>query len=282
VYGTVFELTPKSDGSWVETVLYNFPLPHGGCCPYGGVAMDKSRNMYGATYSAFALTPGSSGWRATILHNFTGRNGDGSGPYASPILDPAGNLYGTTELGGSSRCGGGCGTVYQLTPTSDGKWKEHILHTFQARWDGSSPGVGALALDGAGHLYGTAGGGNSGHGVVFRLSLGSDDRWRETVLYNVPGGVNGDQPGAGVVMDKAGNLYGTTIAGGSTSCECGVVYKLAPGSKGKWTYTVLHRFVGSDGAQPNANLILDSEGNLYGTTATGGAGGAGVAFKLTP
>jgi uncharacterized repeat protein (TIGR03803 family) len=107
-------------------------------------------------------------------------------------------------------------------------------------------------------------------------------RWRETVLYNVPGGVNGDQPGAGVVMDKAGNLYGTTIAGGSTSCECGVVYKLAPGSKGKWTYTVLHRFVGSDGAQPNANLILDSEGNLYGTTATGGAGGAGVAFKLTP
>ena len=83
-------------------------------------------------------------------------------------------------------------------------------------------------------------------------------------------------------MDKAGNLYGTTIAGGSSQCDCGVVFKLSPGAGGKWKYTVLHTFVGSDGAQPDANLILNGKGNLYGTTATGGAGGYGVAFELTP
>jgi uncharacterized repeat protein (TIGR03803 family) len=82
-------------------------------------------------------------------------------------------------------------------------------------------------------------------------------------------------------MDKAGNLYGTTTAGG-TSCGCGLIYKLTPGSNGKWTYTVLHRFTGFDGAGPNANLIMDSKGNLYGTTTTGGAGGYGVAFEITP
>ena len=282
VYGTAFELIPQSGGTWVETVLYNFPLPGGGCCSYGGVVMGKSGNLYGATYSAFELTPGSKGWRGIILHNFTGQHGDGSGPLAGVILDSTGNLYGTTELGGSSRCGGGCGTVYQLMPTSNGKWKEHILHRFQARWDGSSPGVGALVLDSAGNLYGTAGGGNSGHGVVFMLSRVADDHWRETILYNITGGANGDSPGGGVVMDKAGNLYGTTIAGGDANCGCGVVYKLGPGSKGKWKYTVLHRFTGYDGAQPDANLILDKKGNLYGTTATGGASGAGVAFEVTP
>ena len=84
-----------------------------------------------------------------------------------------------------------------------------------------------------------------------------------------------------MVLDEVGNLYGTTVYGGS-GCDCGVVYKLAPGKKGKWTYTVLHTFVGSDGAQPDANLILDDKGNLYGTTATGGPGGYGVVFELTP
>jgi len=214
VYGTVFELTPQSNGAWGETVLYNFPLPGGGCCPYGGVAMDKLGNLYGATYSAFELASGSNGWRATILHNFTGQHGDGGGPYAGVIVDAIGNLYGTTEMGGSSRCGGGCGTVYQLTPTSGGKWKEHILHRFQARWDGSSPGVGTLVLDGSGNLYGTAaGGGRTGNGVVFKLTPGPDGRWSEAVLYNIPGGANGQEPSAGVVMDGSGNLYGTTIGG---------------------------------------------------------------------
>jgi len=101
-------------------------------------------------------------------------------------------------------------------------------------------------------------------------------------VYNIAGDADGDGPGGGVVMDKAGNLYGTTVAGGDPNCDCGVVYKLEPQAGGKWKYTVLHSFAGYDGAQPAANVILDSKGNLYGTTITGGAGGAGVAFELTP
>ena len=244
--------------------------------------IDKAGNLYGTGGSAYKLSPGSNGWKLSILHEFTCENGDGCDPYAGPIMGAAGNLYGTTAYGGgSSRCGEGCGTVYELSPQAHGRWKETILHRFQASWDGSYPSLGALVLDSKGNLYGTADGGNSGHGGILRMSPTSDGHWKETVLYNILGGANGDHPGAGVVRDKAGNLYGTTIAGGF-GCDCGVVYKLPPGQNGKWTYTVLHTFVGSDGAQPDANLILDDKGNLYGTTATGGPGGYGVAFELTP
>jgi len=137
-----------------------------------------------------------------------------------------------------------------------------------------------LVLDSEGRLYGTTDvGGATGNGTIYRLTPQSGGRWKETILYSFKGGAGGQEPSAGVVMDQAGNLYGTTIGGG---CGCGVVYKLAPQAGGKWKYTLLHTFVGSDGAQPDANLILDGKGNLYGTTATGGAGGAGVAFELTP
>jgi uncharacterized repeat protein (TIGR03803 family) len=280
-YGTVFELSQSSNG-WNETVLHRFGFNKYGCCPQASLVMNPAGNLFGTANAAFELSPIGHDWKETLLHDFTGQNGDGFGPYAGVILDAAGNVYGTTEAGGgSNKCGGGCGTVYQLSPTSDGKWKETILHRFQADWDGTYPGVGALILDSAGNLYGTADGGVTGYGVVFRLSPSSDGHWKETILYNFKGGANGIQPSAGVVMDKTGNLYGTTSAGGS-SCSCGLIYKLAPGSNGKWTYTVLHRFTGADGAGPNANLILDSKGNLYGTTTTGGAGGYGVAFELTP
>jgi uncharacterized repeat protein (TIGR03803 family) len=284
-YGTVFELTPQSDGSWDETVLHSFDKQDRVTTPYAGVVMDPSGNLFGTGAGwAYELSPGSSGWTLTGLHSFTCEHGDGCGPIAGVILDAAGSLYGTTQHGGSSKnCGGGCGTVYQLTPTSGGKWKETVLHRFQAGGGGAGPGVGTLALDRYGSLYGTTGGGGTGSGVVFRLSPGTDGHWRETVLYDIPGGAAGDHPSAGVVMDKAGNLYGTTIAGGDPNCDCGVVFKLAPPEgKGKWKYTVLHRFTGYDGAQPDANLVLDSQGNLYGTTATGGAGGYGVAFEVIP
>ena len=277
--GTVFKLTPRPDGTWGETILYRFTAG-GGEQADGGAVRDSQGNLYGA---GLELSPGPKGWRLKVLHKFPSYQGDGVDPYAVPILDASGNLYGTTQMGGgSSDCGGGCGTVYQLSPQLDGRWKETILHSFQAHWDGAFPGVGALVLDAAGNVYGTADGGNTGHGVIFRMSRGSDGRWKETVLYNIPNATDGDHPSAGVVMDKAGNLYGTTIAGGDPLCGCGVVYELAPGANGKWVYTVLHTFVGSDGAQPDANLILDDKGNLYGTTATGGPGGAGVAFELTP
>jgi uncharacterized repeat protein (TIGR03803 family) len=281
--GVAFELTHGSQ-DWDESILYNFcakPKCSDGGSPHAGLVMDKAGKMYGTGYAAFELSGGSGGWKETVLHDFTGQHGDGSGPYAV-VMDAAGNLYGETNMGGSTRCGGGCGTVYELQPTSGGGWKEHILHDFGAVGDGTFPG-GVLILDGMGNLYGiTEGGGATGNGTVYRLTPQSDGRWKETILHNFTGGANGDGPGGGVVMDKAGNLYGTTIAGGDSNCGCGVVYKLAPGSNGKWSYTVLHSFIGYDGAQPAASPILDSKGNLYGTTITGGAGGYGVAFEITP
>jgi uncharacterized repeat protein (TIGR03803 family) len=280
-YGTAFELTPQPGGTWTETVLHSFyPLDEGGCCPYAGVVADNASNLYGTVGGVFELSPGAAGWGYGVLHVFCEAN-DGCDAYAGVILDPIGNLYGTTEHGGGSQsCGGGCGTVYKLHPEADDSWKETILYSFQAGSDGAGPGVGALVLDGTGNLYGTTAGGGAGYGVAFKLTPRSGGHWKETVLYAIPGGTKGDHPGAGVVMDKAGDLYGTTIAGGPTGC--GVVYKLAPQSNAKWKYTVLHGFTGADGCEPDANLILDNKGNLYGTAATGGAGGYGVAFEVTP
>jgi len=285
--GTIFKLTRQSDGSWTERTLYSFGThKNDGYQPYAGVALDrKTGRLYGTAPhggpalggAAFELKPDSGGWQETLVDTFSKKN-DGGGPYAGLILDSAGNLYGTTEGGGAHTYG----TVYEVQHTSAG-WKEHVLHSFPAFvGDGEIPGVGALTIDGSGSLYGTTAGGGCCGGTVFKLTPGTNGHWKEAILYDFQGGVSGFEPGAGVVMDRAGNLYGTTIAGGSPQCGCGVVYKLAPGSKGKWTYTMLHTFTGNDGAQPDANLILDSKGNLYGTTATGGANGAGVVFELTP
>lgn len=183
----VFELRPGPDG-WKETVLYNFPLPSGACCPYAGVIMDGLGNLYGTAGDPFELSPGSDGWKVTDLHHSACNDNDGCEPFAGLIMDASGNLYGTTEHGG-----GRCGTVYQLTPTFDGKWQEHILHRFQARRDGAFPGVGALVLDRVGNVYGT-----TTSGTIFELTPGSGGRWTFTVLYTVTGGSDGTEPGAGL------------------------------------------------------------------------------------
>ena len=284
--GVVFELM-RNTADRAESILYNFcakPRCSDGGSPYAGLVSGNAGNLFGTAGAVFKLFPTSHGWREVVLHSFTCHRGNGCDPYAGTIRDPAGNLYGTTERGGAHDVA----IVYRLRRSASG-WKEILLHSFGGfHDDGQVPGVGALASDDSGDLYGTTvqGGSNTcvdvGCGTVFKLTLGSDGDWKETILYNFEGNANGSGPGGGVVRDKAGNLYGTTVYGGTMSCACGVVYKLAPGSKGKWTYTVLHRFTGSDGAQPDANLILDGRGNLYGTTVTGGEGGAGVAFEITP
>jgi uncharacterized repeat protein (TIGR03803 family) len=283
-WGTVYKLTPGS-GSWTETIIHGFgPHDHAGG-PYAGLIIDEKGDLYGIAGAAFELMRGSNGWKEKILYEFCSKQNcsDGNAPFAGLIFGASGDLYGTTEAGGAHKAG----TVYQIRHTAGG-WKESVLHSFPAlSSDGQVPGVGALVSDGSGSLYGTTSQGGShicidvGCGTVFRL-VRETGHWTETILYNFVGDKKGSGPGAGVVMDKKGNLYGTTVYGGSTLCGCGVVYKLSPSSNGKWKYTVLHTFTGSDGAQPDANLILDSKGNLYGTTATGGAGGAGVAFELTP
>ena len=333
-YGTVFELTPKPDGTWKHTVLHSFDEnDHHPFGPLGGMVFDSSGNLYGTTEggaydygTVFELTPGESRWTFEKILTFDFNNGAdpcgaltidtagdlygeagvifklSQGPEGwrervlylppgtaldGPVLDGAGNLYGTSEKGGAHCLPQGCGTVYQVKPVGGGKWKHRILHSFGAfRNDGVGPSEGQLAIDQSGGVYGTTftGGTNlcvTGCGTIFKLA-DNNGHWKETILYNFRNDTTGNGPAAGVVLDKAGNIYGTTMYGGSPQCGCGVVYELSPTPDGMWKYTVLHRFVYTDGAQPAANLSLDNKGYLYGTTPIGGPGGLGVVFEVTP
>ena len=293
--GTVYKLA-SNQGTCTEETLYNFCAE--GNCEDGGASranliMDNKGDLYGTGVVVFEVSPTPAGiWTESTLHSFVGK-ADGLGPKGGLIADRSGNLYGTTNGGGGSNaCTGGCGTVYELSPVPDdpgGKWNERILHDFGAsQSDGQLPIFGQLAIDRHGNLYGTTfeGGANqcgeAGCGVVFEVSRTTTGGWVERTIYNFMPGSTGDNPGGSVVIDTAGNLYGTTIYGGSQNCGCGVVYELSPQPGGQWQYTVLHTFVGADGAQPDANLTLDDNGNIYGTTLTGGPGGAGVVFEITP
>jgi uncharacterized repeat protein (TIGR03803 family) len=290
--GVAFELTPGA-GGWDYTVAYTFGAP-GTLAdgPPGNLIVGPGNRLYGSGYVAFELLPDPDGWIEDVLHNFTGRNGDGDILVAGPIMDSAGNIFGTTQYGGG-RGGcqeGGCGTVYELEPVTGAwapsvAWKERILYRFRSvAYDGEVPGGGQLAMDRLGNLYGTTeAGGLTGYGTVFKLThvlSASGGLWAETILHNfTPGGL-GYQPYGGVVFDNAGNLYGTTVNGGSALCGCGVVYKLSPQPGGQWQYSVLHIFEGTDGAQPDANLTIGPDGNLYGTAAAGGTYGGGVVFQI--
>lgn len=285
--GTVFKLTRNRNGSWTESVLYNF-CSLGGCAdgeiPEAGLIFDTKGNLYGTTLGGggggvvFKLTPQRNGkWTESVLYRFCSRSNcdDGAGPAASVIFDGAGNLYGTASGGGSTACNGGCGVVFELLPRRGGSWKEKVLHHFTGGEDGGVP-LGGLISDGAGNLYSTTVfGGNFGCnggdpcGVVFKLTPNADGSWKEKVLHRFAGR-DGGLSYAGLAFDGSGNLYGTTEVGGHlSSCVgvgCGVVFKLAPNSKGGWKETVMHAFTDHPGALPIAGVIFDAAGNLYGTT----------------
>lgn len=227
--------------------------------------------------------------KETALWSFGGE-GDGSGPYGRLVFDNAGNLYGTTTAGGSNcQSNGGCGIVFELSPSSSG-WTEAVLYNFCADNlddcpDGSTPFAG-LTFDRVGNLYGTTETGGVGFGTVFELSPPSSNRtglWTETVLFAFQGSAKQDGafPYSGTLnWDPSGNLYGTTTSGGSGSN--GTVFKLSPQLGGGWKETILHRFKGSDGASPEAGVAIDNSGNLYGTTKGGGPANAGVLYRLSP
>jgi len=284
--GTIFEVAPnRGDSNF--TVLYSFGAPGdnaGG--PWDSLLVDASGNLFGTGGDVFELSPFTGAWFETTIVDFNGENG--FFPQAGLVTDAAGNLYGaTTNGGGSPKCVNfGCGTIYELIPVFDGPhgvWYERVLHAFGfVQDDGIEPGLGNLAIDAGGHIYGTTrGGGTNGAGMIFKLTPSAIGRWEESVIYNFTGSADGDGPTGGVTLGPDGILYGTTIAGGGR-CGCGLIYKLSPGPDGQWQYTVLHTFQGFDGDEPDANLTIDSQGNLYGTTLTGGPGGAGVVFELTP
>lgn len=214
-----------------------------------------------------------------LLHSFGGP-GDGYSPRAGLIFDRQGNLYGTTLEGGTGCILPGCGTVFQLTLNSDGTWNENVLHRFLGG-DGANP-YGSISFDAAGNLYGTTGGGGQYHyGTVFQLAPGSGGTWNESVLYSFRGTTDGSLPYAGVLVAGPAQLYGTAFLGGTYNA--GVVFALNRVSISGWYELVLYPFTGgNDGGGPSGPLTRDTACNLYGTTFSGGAHGAGVVYKLTP
>jgi uncharacterized repeat protein (TIGR03803 family) len=308
--GTVFKLTSNPDGSWTESKLYSFCSVTNcvdGFFPSAGLIFDQAGNLYGTTAgggvvgggTAFKLTPNQDGsWTESVLYSFcsVGNCADGSGPAAGLIFDAVGNLYSTTEVGGTSGCAAGCGVAFQLKPNQDGSWTENVLYTFCSMTncsDGAEP-VAGFTFDATGSLYGTTvfGGANSkscggGCGTVFQLTPNGGGTWKEQVLHAFTGR-DGEQPRAGVIFDQTGNLYGTTLVGSACNNGCGTVFKLSSNSGGTWKESVLHTFKGSrDGGAADAGLIFDAGGNLYGTTLQGGGLGCatlgcGAVFKLSP
>jgi uncharacterized repeat protein (TIGR03803 family) len=304
----VFTLTTLMTGTraaaQTETVLYGFNSNGVGGDYPSGVVFDTAGNLYGTTvYGGSGLCPlldggcgtvwelspnGSGGWTKKTLHNFTKNGKDGFFPTTGLIFDKAGNLYGTTQQGGTHHYG----TVYELTPHANGNWTEKILHEFNYNGtDGAYPEAGVV-FDTKGNLYGTTYGGGIiscfpfflGCGTVFELSPATEGRWTETILHNFANnGTDGYLPSRGaLILDGAGDLYGTTSSGGTDNY--GTAYELTPTGSGNWTETVLHSFSSGtgDGSFPQGSLTLDGSGNLYGTTVDGGVYGAGTVFELTP
>jgi uncharacterized repeat protein (TIGR03803 family) len=292
--GLVFELDNAGTN---ERVLYKFKGTPDGLFPEALLVKDVAGNLYGTTTVGGSSSVGTvfkinTAGKETVLYNFTG-GADGCFPYPGVTRDTAGNLYGVTSLGGSGFCNSGHGVVFKVDTAGD----ETVLHTFGGS-DGDDPGS-VLVFDSKGNLYGTTahggsslGCGNTGCGTVFELSPQSGGQWSETLLYSfcsLSNCTDGETPATGpLVRDSEGNLYGTTSVGGAyRNCNgeaCGVVFKLDTTGK----ETVLHSFTGGkDGANPFPGLVMDNDGNLYGTTQAGGAiciqsFTCGVVFKITP
>jgi uncharacterized repeat protein (TIGR03803 family) len=320
--GAVFKITAIGD----FTLLYDFKgpsdTPTDGYEPYASLYRNSAGYLFGTTLgggvtaafesfgcgTVYEVTPAGA---ESVLYSFDCTDdptADGWHPESSLIADAEGDLYGTTTWGGLTNCNSpydqaGCGTVFRLRKGPDG-WQETVLYRFTGNSDGSYPEAG-LAMDSEGNLYGTASsggdlscpttGGTYGCGVVFKLSK-EDGVWNETVLYAFPGGAHGAVPESQLVLDTAGNLYGTAVNGGYDKCPyptsgypgCGVVFKLTPAGE----ETVLHAFEGTDGVDPLGGLLLDpSNHTLYGTTTAGGDiahcslaeyySGCGVVYKVT-
>jgi uncharacterized repeat protein (TIGR03803 family) len=274
--GTVF----KVDATGQESVLYSFQGGStDGANPEGGVIEDSAGNLYGTTagggsflgcanYGCGIVFKLDTSGKQTMLYSFTGdtQNGaiDGANPWSTLLRDAAGNLYGTTTLGGTS----GFGTIFKLDSTGN----ETLLHNF-AGTEGAYPYAGLIA-DTSLNLYGTAYEGGTSHvGTIFKM----DKTGTVTALHSFAGGTDGAFPSAGVVRDTAGNLYGITTQGGPA--DFGTVFKFDTGGN----ETVLQSFSGGkQGMAPEAGVVLDKAGNIYGTAYYGGRANNGIVFRVRP
>lgn len=287
-----------------------------GATPQVGLTADRAGNLYGTTTaggklgthcnaegcgSVFKVEHAGTGWVYVPLYDFPGGE-NGFVPQGRVIVAPDGSLYGTATAGGQGTCDTddnlGCGVVFHLQPPASicrsfsCPWTETVLYAFTGGADGAYPN-GDLVLDGAGNLYGIAGGGHfdnnicySGCGVVYKLTK-VNGSWSETVLYTFQGSTDGAYPSGGVVFDTSGNLYGATTGGGNLNCAtgegtgCGTLYELSPSQSG-WALNTLYTFEGgNDGYWPRGGLAFGGASTIYGTTVYGGNAGGGTIFQLT-
>src|SRR5579872_1234412 len=262
-----------------EKILHTFTAGDGSY-PVAALIADQSGNLYGTTRyggangqgTVYELTNSKGVWNETILYSFAGGD-DGASPAASVVFDTAGNLYGTTRLGGHHNVG----TVFKLAHVN-GSWNESVLYSFTGGNDGGSPQAALTIVDSA--LIGTTpAGGAYANGTVFGLRE-VNGQWQQEVLYSFVGGnSDGAYPYSTLILDKAGNIYGTTESGGPN--QAGSVFELSQ-SGSKWNEKVLYFFTGNlDGGSVNAGVIFDKAGNLYGTTTSGGNYNSGTIFELT-
>jgi uncharacterized repeat protein (TIGR03803 family) len=287
--GTIFKLTPSGH----FTVLHSFAgSPSDGAYPQAGPFLDAAGNLYGVTVNGGSVSGActsqgcgiiftvDAAGNYSILHSFAGYPTDGARPNAPFVQDSAGNLYSTTNLGGTVFCSystPGCGTVFMITPAGT----ETILHSFAGPpRDGNEPS-GGLFRDDKGGLYGTTvNGGRYSLGNVFKLNR--QGKMITLFSFGEPG-VNAEYPSSGVVRDALGNLYGTTEYGGHPGCSgsgCGTIFEVSRSRAG----SVLFAFPSSavDGAVPTNGQIFDMSGDLFGLVPFGGANGYGVVYKITP
>jgi uncharacterized repeat protein (TIGR03803 family) len=323
-FGTVFELSPEAAGGcpaasntgngWCETVLYNFESGIDGANPSGGVTSDAKGNLYGATMFGagygviFELSQSGGQWTEQVLYTFNYT--DGAYPNGGLAIDSSGNLYGTTNTGGADNSGG---VIFELSQ-SGGQWTEQVLYNFDQLCQycgvstGSVPVAGVVLYNGS--LFGTTSSGGSSVcfcGVVYELSPSSGSGWTYTLIHQFTL-LDGAGPTELLLNSNSGNVYGTTQFGGMPAgcyynlaatngfitgaapetLGCGTVFEVSS-IGGLNNFSVLYRFAGGlDGSNPEAELFIDSSGNLYGTTYFGGGtgcdmqNGCGTVFELTP
>lgn len=280
--GLIYQLTR---GSWNFSSIFLFPGDgSGGVAPLSGVVFAPDGHFYGTIAANdpyyvifYDLLPPVSvcktancGWKQNILDTFGKEHG--LDPQNGKLVwDQQGNAYGITKGGGSF----GFGTVFELTKSGN-NWSQSPIYSFSGGNDGWSP-LNGVFLDNHGNLFGTTYlGGSAGEGVIFELTFVPGVGWKQIVIHTVGGGSEGESPVAGVIGDSSGNLYGSTLGGGSGGG--GTIFELSP-SGNTWTYKVLYSFSGAGG--PVHNLNMDAAGNLYGATVSDGAYGKGNVFKLT-
>jgi len=286
--GTVFKLTPDSHGNWTEDVLYNF---HNEAVPMFKLAFDDQGDLLGVTSNdpvtcfdpsdygeVFELAPQSDG---SWTEKFVYRNKVMS---SGVTIDSGGNLYGTTHCGGSGNCGHyaegtpGCGTAYKLIPTTPGNWTEGVEFDFTKGGGFAKYPSGEVVFNQAGHLIGVSQSGGDGFGTVFELVRSKNGGWKQNILYRFGGGLEGSPVGR-LAVGPTGSIFGVTPGGGIHNL--GTIFAIELSKRG-WRKRTLHMFAaGTDGREPEAGPIIDSDGRLYGTTRYGGEG-RGVVYEVIP